>query len=117
MLSIWSSPKICCLVKDYSVSVRIKVAQYEPLFVELACGEWGIVVTKPLWCVCMCGLMHPSIHPDLSRPELQYLCMDFKIMWLFCLLPSCLPLIERAITLLEIYILMFSAIAFYLGEP
>ena len=58
------------------------------LFVKPTCGERDLVVIMSLRCMCMCVFVHgfvcPSICLDLSRLELLYLQMDFKIIWHNC---------------------------------
>ena len=58
--------------------LRVYSSMASAVFVGPACGEWDIVVTIPGQCMCMREC------PDLSRPLLLHLCMDFKIIWHSC---------------------------------
>ena len=86
-VSIFSSPHDVFILSDtfrYFSYVLL-------LFVEPVCVKRDIVVKMPFRCMC--------VRPDMSRPDLLYLCMGFKIICgqLLCLMSRVEVLFESFI--------------------
>ena len=56
------------------------------IFVEPACGERDKVITTSARCMRVgeCVVCSACIRPDLFRPKLIHLYMDFRIIWHSC---------------------------------
>lgn len=71
---------------SFKVMTDLQVEEVS-VFVQPACEERDIVVIQLQFTVCACvraSVVRACIRPDLSRPQLVYLCMDFNIIWHTC---------------------------------